>query len=110
MADLFSRKCGHKRQPRIDLACARIATTDTSLTTTPRFQRLATERQGATMQHDGTRTRSYIIWLCISFLIIYNVLALASPKPGTGAGLSSIPFVPGLNAQSHPEVARSEIS
>ena len=55
------------------------------------------------MQHDGTRTRSYLIWLCVSFLIIDNVLALASPKPDTGAGLNSIPFVPGLNAQSHPK-------
>ena len=62
------------------------------------------------MQHDGTRTRSYLIWLCVSFLIINNVLAWASPKPDTGTRLNSIPFVPGLNAQSHPEVARAEVS
>ena len=51
------------------------------------------------MQHDGTRTRSYLIWLCVSFLIIDSVLTLASPKPDTG-----------LNAQSHPEGARAEVS
>jgi hypothetical protein len=62
------------------------------------------------MQYDGTRTRSYLIWLCVSFLIIDNVLALASPKPDTGTRLNSIPFVPGLNAQSHPEGARAEVS
>ena len=62
------------------------------------------------MQHDGIRTRSYLIWLCVSFLIFDNVLALASPKPGTGTRLNSIPFVPGLNAQSHPEGARVEVS
>ena len=60
--------------------------------------------------HNGTRTPSYLIWLCVSFLIVGNVLALASAKPGSGTPLNSIPFVPGLNAQSHPEGARSEVS
>jgi hypothetical protein len=62
------------------------------------------------MQHDGTRTRNYLIWLYVSFLIIGNILAIASPKPDTGTRLNSIPFVPSLNAQSHPEGARAEVS
>lgn len=62
------------------------------------------------MQHDGTRTRSYLIWVCVSFLIINNVLALASPKPDMGTRLNSIPSAPSLNAQSHPEVVRAEVS
>src|SRR5690242_1621980 len=66
--------------------------------------------QRATRQHDGTRMRSYLIWLCFSFLIIGNVLTLASAKPGTGARLNAIPFVPVLNARSHPEGALAEVS
>jgi hypothetical protein len=62
------------------------------------------------MQHDGTRTRSYLIWLCVSFLIIESVIALASTKPGAGTRLNSIPLVPGLNAQSQPEGVQAEVS
>jgi hypothetical protein len=62
------------------------------------------------MQHDGTRTRNYLTWLCVSLLIINNLLALASPKLDTGRRLNSTSFVPGLNAQFHPEWARSEVS
>lgn len=54
------------------------------------------------MQHAGIRTRSYLIWLCLSFLIISSVLALASSKPDTGTRLNP--------NQSRPEEARSEIS
>src|SRR5690349_19905861 len=62
------------------------------------------------MQHGGTRTRSYLTWLCVPFLIIANVLALALPKPDTGRRLNSTSLVPGLNAQSHPETGRAEVS
>ena len=55
------------------------------------------------MQYAGLKTRSHLIWLCLSFLIIDNVLALALPKPDTGTRLNSIAFLPGLNAQSHPD-------
>jgi hypothetical protein len=62
------------------------------------------------MRHDGTRTRSYFIWLCVSFLIIDNLLSLASAKPDTGTRLNSIPSVAGMNGQSHTEGPRAEIS
>ena len=62
------------------------------------------------MQHPGTKTRSCLFWLSLSFLMIDNILALPSSKPDSGTRLNSIAFFPGLNAQSHPEWTRAEVT
>lgn len=62
------------------------------------------------MQHPATTTRACLIWLCFSFIIIDNVLAVTSPKSETGAPRNSIQLFPKLNAESRLEIPRDGVT
>jgi len=62
------------------------------------------------MRHPATNSRSRLICLCLLFLIIENLLAVASPKPDTRARRNSIASVARLNGQSQLEGLRDEVT